>query len=64
MPQPKSTLLQWNRRDARFGNMLAVTDESWAKLTRDRVPDEKLTENSFALRLSAGAGRKIQYMEA
>ena len=64
MPQPKSTLLQWNRRDARFGNMLAVTDESWAKLTRDRVPDEQLTENSFALRLSAGAGRKIQYMEA
>ena len=64
LPQPKSTLLQWNRRDARFGNMLAVTDESWLRLTGHRVPDEQLTENDFALRLSAGGARKLRYMEA
>jgi hypothetical protein len=64
LPQPKSTVLQWNRRDARFGNMLAVTDESWVRLTGHRVPDEQLTENAFALRLSAGGARKFRYMEA
>ena len=64
MPQPKSTVLQWNRRDQRFGDLLAVTDQSWQALTRQRVPDHHLTEHSFALRLSAGRAKGFRYLEA
>ena len=64
MPQPKSTVLQWNRRDQRFGDLLAVTDQTWQALTRERVPDHHLTEHSFALRLSAGRAKVFRYLEA
>ena len=64
MPQPKSTVLQWNRRDQRFGDLLAVTDQTWQALTRERVPDHHLTEHSFALRLSAGRAKGFRYLEA
>ena len=64
MPQPKSTLLQWNRRDGRFGDLLSVTDKTWSDLTRQRVPEQQLTEHAFPFRLSAGRAHGFRYMEA
>jgi len=64
MPQPKSAVLQWNRRDERFGNLLAVTDQTWEALTEQRVPDDQVDEHSFALRLSAGRAKGFRYLEA
>jgi hypothetical protein len=64
MPQPKSTVLQWNRKDERFGDMLAVEDNTWRALSKQRVPLDQLNEHSFALRLSAGRARGFRYFEA
>jgi len=64
MPQPKSTVLQWNRKDERFGDMLAVEDNTWRALSKQRVPLDQVNEHSFALRLSAGRARGFRYFEA
>ena len=53
--QPKSAILQWNRVEKKFGELLSMTDEDNMQLrSGKRVEDDDLTIHSFAMRMSAG----------
>jgi hypothetical protein len=53
--QPKSAILQWNRVEKKFGELLSIADYDNMELRSGKpVEDDDLTIHSFAMRFSAG----------
>jgi len=61
--QPKSAILQWNRVEKKFGELLSMTDYDNKQLRGGKpVEDDDLNIHSFAMRLSVGRARRWDFV--
>jgi len=61
--QPKSAILQWNRVEKKFGELLSMTDNDNIRLRGGKpIEDDDLNIHSFAMRLSVGRARRWDFV--
>ena len=60
--QPKSAILQWNRVDRKFGELLSMTDFDNLELRGQRVQYKDIDIHHFAMRLSVGRARRWHFL--
>ncbi|EKX52840.1 hypothetical protein GUITHDRAFT_133265 [Guillardia theta CCMP2712] len=61
--QPQSTVLQWNKHDKKFGELLSLTDFESIRLKGYPVAPQDLTHHQFPLRLDIGRALRVKYVE-
>jgi hypothetical protein len=61
--QPRSAILQFNRRTRLFGEMLPRTDAENVRLRGAPVPGRQLSDGAYAFRLDAGRAVGWDYVE-
>jgi len=59
---PKSSVLQWNRLEKRFDDLLSITDTANLDARGEIVPDSELTVHQFSFRIRAGMARRWFYL--